>query len=105
MQDTLGLTFDQAYLWTFLVDKYGHTIMNIKGIHNTAVDIISKLNDRPIKDDLSTYVTFTQYLCYYNIAPDPRSAIYFCIPVAHQNDKESYLQVSECMGEYNKPTK
>jgi hypothetical protein len=41
MQDTLGFISDWVYCWILLLDKYGPTIMYIKGIHNTVVDAIS----------------------------------------------------------------
>ena len=54
MQDALGLTSDQVYRWRLLLEEYGPTIEYIKGIHNTVVDAISRLdhglvsNDRPL---------------------------------------------------------
>ena len=40
MQDALGLTSDR-YSWRLLLEEYGLTIMDIKGIHNTVADAIS----------------------------------------------------------------
>ena len=43
MQDARGLTSDRVYLWRSLLEEYGHTIVYIKGIHNTVVNAISQL--------------------------------------------------------------
>ncbi len=44
MQGALGLTSDQVYCWSLLLEEHGPTIVYIKGIHNTVVDSISQLN-------------------------------------------------------------
>jgi len=66
MQDALGLTFDRLYGWRLLLEEYGPTIVYIKGIHNTVVNAISRLDYGPIPDDRSTWMTFAQCWCYHN---------------------------------------
>ena len=41
IQDALGLTSDQVYHWTLLLEEYSATIEYITGIHNTVADAIS----------------------------------------------------------------
>ncbi len=47
MRDALGLTSDQVYQWRLLLEKYGPKIVYIKGIHNTVVDTVSRLEYDP----------------------------------------------------------
>jgi hypothetical protein len=47
MRDALGLTSDQVYHWRLLLEKYGHEIIFIKGIHNTVADAVSRLEYDP----------------------------------------------------------
>ena len=66
MQDALGLTSDWVYRWRLLLEEYGPTIVYIKGIHNTVVDAISRLDYGPVKDGRSNWMTFAQCWCYHN---------------------------------------
>ena len=66
MQDALGLTSDQVYRWRLLLEEYGPTIVYIKGIHNTVVDAISRLDYGLIPDDRSTWMTFAQCWSCHN---------------------------------------
>ena len=59
-QNALGLTSDQVYHWRLLLEEYGLTIVYIRGIHNTVVDAISRLDYGPVNDDRSTWMTFPQ---------------------------------------------
>jgi hypothetical protein len=68
MQDALGLTSNWVYCWRLLLEEYGHTILYIKGIHNTVADAISWLDYGPISNDKSTWMTFAQSWCYHNAA-------------------------------------
>jgi hypothetical protein len=63
MQDAQGLTSDWVYHWRLLLEEYGPTIMYIKGIHNTVVVTISRLDYGHIHEDRSTMMTFAQ--CHY----------------------------------------
>ena len=65
MQDALGLTSDQVYRWTLLLEEYGPTIMYIKGIHNTVADTISQLDYGPVQENRSTMMIFAQCWCHY----------------------------------------
>jgi hypothetical protein len=47
MRDALGLTLDQVYQWRLLLEEYGPEIIYIKGIHNTIVDAVSRLEYDP----------------------------------------------------------
>jgi hypothetical protein len=47
MRDALGLTLDQVYRWRLLLEEYRPEIVNIKGIHNTLADAISRLEYDP----------------------------------------------------------
>eukprot|EP00804_Cyclotella_cryptica_P012825 CCRYP_010563-RA/>CCRYP_010563-RA protein AED:0.41 eAED:0.58 QI:0/0/0/1/0/0/3/0/322 len=55
-----------VYRWRLLLEEYGPTIVYIKGIHNTVVDAISRLDYGPVPDDRSTWMTFAQCWCYHN---------------------------------------
>jgi hypothetical protein len=65
LQDALGLTSDWVYHWRLLLEEYGPTIVYIKGIHNTVVDAISRLDYGPIQVDGLTIMTFAQCWCHY----------------------------------------
>jgi hypothetical protein len=43
MRDALGLTSDQWYQWSLLLEEYGPKIVSYKGIHNTVADAILRL--------------------------------------------------------------
>ena len=75
MQDTLGLTSDRVYCWRLLLEEYDPTIMYIKGIHNTVVDAISRLDYGPVKDVRSTWMTFAQCWCYHNSTQQHEASI------------------------------
>jgi hypothetical protein len=47
IRDALGLTLDQVYGWSLLLEEYGPKIVFIKGIHNTVADAISLLEYNP----------------------------------------------------------
>jgi hypothetical protein len=47
MRDALGLTSDRVYQWMLLLEEYGPEIVYIKGIHNTLVDAVSRLEYDP----------------------------------------------------------
>ena len=55
----------QVYRWRLLLEEYGPTIVYIKGIHNTVVDTISRLDYGPVQEDRSTMMTFAQCWCRY----------------------------------------
>eukprot|EP00804_Cyclotella_cryptica_P015514 CCRYP_003553-RB/>CCRYP_003553-RB protein AED:0.36 eAED:0.48 QI:0/0/0/1/0/0/4/0/492 len=74
MQDALGLTSDRVYRWILLLEEYGPTIVYIKGIHNTVVDAISRLDYGPVANDRSAWMTFAQYWCYHNTT-QPESSL------------------------------
>ena len=65
MQDALGLTSDRVYCWRLLLEDYSPTIEYIKGIHNTVVDAISRLDHGPVSNDRYNWMTFTQCWCHY----------------------------------------
>ena len=60
MQDALDLTSDWVYCWRLLLEEYGHTIVYVKGSHNTVADAISRLDYGPVPDDRSTRMNFAQ---------------------------------------------
>jgi hypothetical protein len=47
IRDALGMTSDRVYRWRLLLEEYGPMIVNIKGIHNTVADAISRLEYDP----------------------------------------------------------
>ncbi len=47
MRDALGLTLDRVYRWRLLLEEYGLKIVYIKGIHNTVVDAVLRLEYDP----------------------------------------------------------
>jgi hypothetical protein len=47
MRDALVLTLDQVYQWRLLLEEYVTEIIYIKGIHNTVVDTVSRLEYDP----------------------------------------------------------
>ncbi len=47
MRDPLGLTLDLVYQWRLLLEEYGPKIAYIKGIHNTAADVVLRLEYDP----------------------------------------------------------
>jgi hypothetical protein len=47
MRDALGLTSDQVYQWRLLLEEYGPEIVYIKGIHNTVVNTVLRLEYVP----------------------------------------------------------
>ncbi len=54
IRDDLGMTLNQVYQWRLLLEEYGPKIIYIKGIHNTVVDTISRLEyDPSINQQLS----------------------------------------------------
>ena len=66
MQDALGLTCDRVYRWRLLLEEYDPKIVYMKGIHNTVVDAISRLDFGPSKESKATWMTFTKCWCFYN---------------------------------------
>ena len=69
----LGLTSDRVSHWRLLLEECGPTIVSIRGIHNTVVDAISRLDYGPVLDDRSTWillhnvgVTITQHKSIVN---------------------------------------
>ena len=80
-QDALGLTSDQVYWWLLLLAEYGPEIVYIKGIHNTIVDTISRLDFNshdtsiPTKEEArKIWMTFTQCWCDYDQSDDTAQA-------------------------------
>jgi hypothetical protein len=47
IRDALGLTSDRVYQWRLLLKEYGPKIVDIKGIHNTIADAVSRLEYDP----------------------------------------------------------
>ena len=47
IRDALGMTSDRVYQWRLLLEDYRPKIVNIKGIHNTIADAISRLEYDP----------------------------------------------------------
>jgi hypothetical protein len=47
VRDALGLTSDWVYQWRLLLEEYGPEIIYIKGIHNTVVDAVLRLEYDP----------------------------------------------------------
>eukprot|EP00804_Cyclotella_cryptica_P013981 CCRYP_002486-RA/>CCRYP_002486-RA protein AED:0.28 eAED:0.38 QI:0/0/0/1/1/1/2/0/343 len=86
MQDALGLTSDRVYRWRLLLEEYVPTIVNIKGIHNTVADAISRLDYGPVSDDRSTWMTFAQCWCYRNMA-QPKSSLATTEESMNQRDR------------------
>jgi hypothetical protein len=46
-RDALGLTSDRVYRWWLLLEDFAPEMVHIKGIHNTVVDAISRLEYDP----------------------------------------------------------
>ncbi len=75
-RDALGLTSDRVYRWRLILKEYGPKIVYIKGIHNTVVDAISRLEyispDTPSEDATmpQNWMTFSKCWCEYNEAHD-----------------------------------
>ncbi len=54
-RDALGLTSDRVFHWRLLLEEYAPEIIYIKGIHNTVVDAILRLEyDPKLKKTIST---------------------------------------------------
>jgi hypothetical protein len=47
MRDALGLTLDRVYRWRLLLEEYGPKIVYIKGILNTVVNAVLRLEYDP----------------------------------------------------------
>ncbi len=54
-RDALGLTSDRVYHWRLLLEEYAPEIINIKGIHNTVADAISRLEYYPKLNKTNEY--------------------------------------------------
>ncbi len=54
-RDALGLTSDRVYHWRLLLEEYAPEIIYIKGIHNTVVDAISRLEYDPKLNKTNEY--------------------------------------------------
>jgi hypothetical protein len=67
MQDTVGLTCDRVYHWRLLLKEYGPEIVNIKGIHNSVADAVSRLDFGPTEDNKENWRTFTKCWCFYTM--------------------------------------
>ena len=62
------MTSNRVYCWRLLLEEYGPTSVYIKGIYNTVVDAISRLDYGPVSDDKSTWMTFAQCWCQHTTA-------------------------------------
>ncbi len=58
-KDGLGLTSDRVYLWQLLLEEYAPKIVYIKGIHNTVIDAISRLEYNPVQNLTNEYMHST----------------------------------------------
>jgi hypothetical protein len=47
IRDALGLTSDRVFRWRLLLEEYAPEIVYIKGVRNTVVDAISRLEYNP----------------------------------------------------------
>ena len=74
IQDALGLTSDRVYWWRLLLEEFGPKIMHIKGIHNTVVDAISRLDVGPVQDEKANWMMFTKCWCYYTMHAPPEKS-------------------------------
>jgi hypothetical protein len=54
-RDALGLTSDRVYRWWLLLEEYAPEIIYIKGIYNTVVDAISRLEYDPKLNTTNEY--------------------------------------------------
>ncbi len=61
MQDALGISSDQVFRWRLLLEKCDPSIKYIKGIHNSVVDAISRLDHGPVSNDRYNWMIFTHY--------------------------------------------
>ena len=61
MCDALGLTSDRVYMQTLLLEEFDPEIVYIKGVDNTAVDTLSRLEYDPEKNTWS--LSCTQCYC------------------------------------------
>jgi len=67
IQVALGLTSDRVYWWRLLLEEFGPKIMHIKGIHNTVVDVIFRLDFGQVQDEKANWMTFTKCWCHYTM--------------------------------------
>ncbi len=58
-RDALGLTSDRVYRWRLLLEEYAPEIVYIKGVHNTVVDPISRLDYDPAQNSTNEYTHAT----------------------------------------------
>ena len=76
IQDALGLTSDRVDRWRLLLEKFSPKIMQIKGIHNTVANAISRLDFGLVQDENSNHMIFTKCWCHYSMhAPTQESTI------------------------------
>jgi hypothetical protein len=54
-RDALGLTSDRVYHWQLLLEEYAPKIIYIKGIYNTAADVILLLEYDPKLNKTNEY--------------------------------------------------
>ncbi len=54
-RDDLGLTSDRVYHWRLLLEEYAPEIIYIKGIRNTVVDAILRLEYDPMLNTTNEY--------------------------------------------------
>ena len=58
MRDALGSTSDWVYRWRLFLEEYGPDIVYTKGIHNTIIDAISRLEyDPSVNRTAESYLT------------------------------------------------
>jgi hypothetical protein len=75
IQDAPGLTTDHVYQWRLLHEEFGPKIVHIKGIHNTVVNAIFRLDFSPVQDEKANWMTFTKCWCHYTMhAPTEESS-------------------------------
>jgi hypothetical protein len=58
-RDALGLASDRVYQWRLLLEEYAPEIVYIKGVHNTVVDAISRLEYNPVQNSTNEYTHAT----------------------------------------------
>jgi hypothetical protein len=93
-RDALGLTFNRVYHWRSLLEEYAPKVIYIKGIHNTVVDTILRLESNPKLNKTDEYIhamlcvepeklsvqqwkSFAHHWCSYNETCMPTQAYCF----------------------------
>ncbi len=64
IRDSLGLNSDRVYRW-ILLEEYSLEIIYIKGIHNTVVDALLRLDYGPSSHVKENWMTVNQCLNFY----------------------------------------